>query len=321
MRVVTRLIVVAVATAFLAGAGSSALAQGQSTSRVPRGPSSQSIGQNDIQRLQDSVYEVNRSISRLRRNDPELASRLQEELDRVSEDVTYLKVKLRREGAVSQDEVADLRDRLDRLRGQAVGDAPNPGDSMGTSGAYPADGGYDVGRAGGQQAEAARPGEVPAGTELDVRLRTALNSGTSQVEDPFEATTAVDLDAGHQVLIPAGSAVRGVVASVDKAGRIERKGRVTLRIDRLTINHRTYPIRATVTQALESEGYRGDAAKIGAGAGVGAIIGGILGGVKGALAGVLIGGGGVVAATEGQDVDLPAGTLLRIRFEQPVQVR
>ena len=76
-----------------------------------------------------------------------------------------------------------------------------------------------------------------------------------------------------------------------------------------------------MTEALESGGYRADAAKIGAGAGVGAIIGGILGGVKGALAGVLIGGGGVVAATEGQDVDLPSGTVLRIRFDEPTVVR
>ena len=54
---------------------------------------------------------------------------------------------------------------------------------------------------------------------------------------------------------------------------------------------RAYPIRATVTQALESEGIKGEAGKIGAGAGVGAIIGAILGGAKGALAGILIGGG------------------------------
>ena len=74
-------------------------------------------------------------------------------------------------------------------------------------------------------------------------------------------------------------------------------------------------MRGTVTQALESEGIKGEAAKIGAGAGVGAIIGGILGGVKGALLGILIGGGGTIAATEGKDVDLPPGTMLRVRMD------
>jgi hypothetical protein len=77
----------------------------------------------------------------------------------------------------------------------------------------------------------------------------------------------------------------------------------------------------TVTQALESEGIKGEAARIGAGSAVGAIIGGILGGAKGALLGVLIGGGGTIAATEGKDVTLPAGTILRVKFDEPLMVR
>ena len=102
--------------------------------------------------------------------------------------------------------------------------------------------------------------------------------------------------------------MRGVVSSVNKATRTERKGSLTVAFDQITIRGRNYPMRGTVTQALESEGIKGEAGKIGAGAGVGAIIGGIIGGVKGAVLGVLIGGGGTIAATEGKDVTLPAGT-------------
>ena len=51
----------------------------------------------------------------------------------------------------------------------------------------------------------------------------------------------------------------------------------------MTIGRRPYPVRATVTNIIESEGIKGEAAKIGAGAGVGAIIS----------------GGGTVAATDG----------------------
>jgi hypothetical protein len=79
-------------------------------------------------------------------------------------------------------------------------------------------------------------------------------------------------------------------------------------------------MRATVTQAIESEGIRGEAGRIGAGAGVGAIIGGIVGGVRGALLGVLIGGGGTMIATEGKDVTLPAGTVLRVRLDSPPEI-
>ena len=52
----------------------------------------------------------------------------------------------------------------------------------------------------------------------------------------------------------------------------------------------------------------------------GAIIGGILGGFKGALAGVLIGGGGTIAATEGKEVELPQGSILRLRLDSPLQI-
>jgi hypothetical protein len=87
---------------------------------------------------------------------------------------------------------------------------------------------------------------------------------------------------------------------------------------KLKLNGRTYDVRAYPTQVLESEGLKGEAERIGAGAGIGAIIGGILGGVKGAIAGILIGGGGAIAATEGKDVELPPGTVLRVRFDSPV---
>jgi hypothetical protein len=161
---------------------------------------------------------------------------------------------------------------------------------------------------------------VEVGTELDIRLQTPLSSKTSKVEDRFEATTLVDLNKDDETLIPAGSLVRGFVSSVDGAGRLDRKGRMSLTFDGIRINGRNYPLRATVTKAIESEGIEGEVGRIGAGAGVGAVIGGILGGFKGALAGILIGAGGVVAATEGEDVDLPVGTVLRIRVDSPLDL-
>jgi hypothetical protein len=119
-------------------------------------------------------------------------------------------------------------------------------------------------------------------------------------------------------VIPAGAVMRGVVSSVEPATRTNRTAKMTVSFDQVTVGTRSYPIRATVTQALEGEGIKGEAGRIGAGAGVGAIIGGILGGFKGAMAGVLIGGGGTIAATEGKEVELPQGTVLRVRIESPV---
>ena len=161
---------------------------------------------------------------------------------------------------------------------------------------------------------------VDVGTELDVRLQTPLSSKTSKVEDRFEATTLVDLTKDGETLIPAGSLIRGFVSAVDDAGRLDRKGRLSLTFEQVRINGRTLPLRATVAKAIESEGIESEVGKIGVGAGLGGLIGGILGGAKGAITGILIGAGGVVAATEGEDVDLPVGTVLRIRVDSPVDL-
>ena len=50
------------------------------------------------------------------------------------------------------------------------------------------------------------------------------------------------------------------------------------------------------------------------------MVGGILGGRKGAIAGILIGGSGAIVATKGQDVELPAGSVIDIRLEQALVV-
>ena len=161
---------------------------------------------------------------------------------------------------------------------------------------------------------------MATGVELDVRLQSSLSSDTAKVEDRVDATTVIDLEEDERVLVPAGSVVRGEVSAVHEAGRIDRKGSLTLVFNEIRVRGRTYPIRATVIEALESEGVKGEAAKIGIGAGIGAILGGILGGGRGALAGILIGGGGTIAATEGKDVELPAGTVLRIRLDTPLDL-
>ena len=164
-------------------------------------------------------------------------------------------------------------------------------------------------------------GVLPAGQELDVRLGTTLNSGTAKVEQRFEATTVADLTQNGNVLIPAGSTVRGVVSAVDPADRLHRAGSITLSFDEMTIRGRNYPIRGMATNVFESGGIREEGGTAGIGAGAGAVVGGIIGGVKGAILGAVVGAGGAIAATEGKDVELPAGSIIRIRLDQPVNVR
>ena len=299
-----------------------------------------SVTSTDIQRLQDQLYDASNEVARLRSRDQALSDRLQTRLDDLRDEVIYLRVKMRKEGSVTRRDYNDVRTQVESVRSEARRDVSardsepvrQGGSSWGTGGSGSGSGsgsgtGYGTGTSGSTQGTGTsgstqpRRNEVPAGAEIDVRLERELTSDTAQVEDRFTATTMVDLYQGNDVLIPAGSVMRGVVSSVNKASRTDRKGSLTVAFDQITVRGRSYPIHATVSQALESEGIKGEVGKIGAGAGVGAIIGGILGGTKGALLGVLIGGGGTIAATEGKDVKLPAGSVLRVKFDSALLVR
>jgi hypothetical protein len=291
----------------------------------------QTVNTTDIQRLQDQVFQAGSEVSRLRSTDSSRASRLESELDDVRDEVTYLKVKLRKEGSVNRAEYAELRDRVQDIRSRARGETTSSSSSGssrdGISSGAGSGAGNGSGTSGGvydTRRDDRRPSGstiIPEGTELDTRLQNALSSSTAQVEDRFEATTIADLYRGNDVLIPAGSILRGVVSSVNPATRTDRKGSLTVAFDEITVKGRRYQMRGTVTQALESEGIRGEVGRIGAGSAIGGIIGGIIGGVKGAVLGVLIGGGGTIAATEGKDVNLPPGTILRVRLDSPPDIR
>lgn len=186
------------------------------------------------------------------------------------------------------------------------------GETAGTSGTVPT---------GPVQVGTSEAGVIPVGQEIDVRLQDPLSSATATVEQRFETTTVVDLKQGDRVLVPAGSAVRGIVRGVDPAGKIDRSGRLTLAFDQMTIGGRDYPMRGMATEAFESRGIREEVGTVGTAGAVGAIVGGILGGLKGAVIGAAVGSGGVIAATEGKDIELPAGTIIRVRLDSPVKLR
>jgi len=226
-------------------------------------------------------------------------SSLERELRNLEDEVAYLRVKSRKGERIDDRETRDLGERIDRFVQRTNDRNYNSSTSPGTSGP-------------------SRGRVIPINTELDVRLQTPLNSGTAQVEQRVEATTMVNLYREDDLIVPAGSLLVGYVASVEPATRTDRKGKLSLQFTRLTVDQRSYDVRVSVTQAIESEGVKGEIGKIGAGSAVGAIIGGILGGAKGAIAGILVGGGGVLVATEGKDVDLPSGTVLRVRFDSEV---
>jgi hypothetical protein len=165
---------------------------------------------------------------------------------------------------------------------------------------------------------------VPSGTAVAIELRTAVASDTSTVEQTVRGTLrrAVVID-GVEVL-PAGAPVSGSVTVVERAGRVKGRARLAMRFTSVTVDDEALRM-STASIAREAAATKGeDAAKIGIGAGAGAVIGAIAGGKKGAVVGGTVGGAagtGVVLATRGDEVDLPAGTALSTTLTQPLVVR
>jgi hypothetical protein len=253
-------------------------------------------GSGQLASLEQRLNDAHAALSRATGLSAAERSGLERELQDLDDEMGYLRVKSRKGERIDDRDTRDLSARIDGFVQRT------------TDRNYSASG-------------PSRGRVIPINTELDVRLQTPLNSGTAQVEQRVEATTVVNLYREDELLVPAGSLLVGYVAAVDPASRSDRKGSLSLQFTRLSVNGRSYDVRVSVLQAIESEGIKGEVGKIGAGAGVGAIIGGILGGAKGALAGILVGGGGVLVATEGKNVDLPIGTVLRVRFDSDVPLQ
>jgi hypothetical protein len=164
---------------------------------------------------------------------------------------------------------------------------------------------------------------VPAGTPLKLTIDGGVSSETAKVEDAVEAKLAdpVTID-GTQVL-PAGSVVRGNVASVEDSGKVKGRASLGLLFSSLTAYGERIPISARwAAEAASTK--KDDAKKIGIGAGAGAIIGGIIGGKKGAATGAAVGGGAgtaMVLTSEGKPVALANGSEITVRLANAIDIR
>lgn len=164
---------------------------------------------------------------------------------------------------------------------------------------------------------------VPSGTTLSVRLSEGLNSETATQGQSFHATLDTPIAVDGDVAIPAGYDVQGHVVSVKSAGKFAGKSELVLQLDRISAGGKNYDIQTNpYTKSGSSRGVN-TAEKVGAGAGIGAIIGAIAGGGKGAAIGAAAGGGlggGVQAVTKGQQIKLPAETVLSFQLSNSVTV-
>jgi hypothetical protein len=165
--------------------------------------------------------------------------------------------------------------------------------------------------------------ELPAGTDLRVRLDQDLGSKISHAGDSFTATVADDITRDGQVIIPRGSRAEGTVIDARPLGRFKGGAALAVRLERVSTRWGSYPVAtSTISRAEKGKGKR-TALFAGGGAGLGALIGGLAGGGKGAAIGALAGGGAGTAGgafTGNKQIFLPAETLLTFHLDHSVHI-
>jgi len=254
----------------------------------------------DLIALQGELELLDESLNLL---SPRQQQQFQERVGEIREDVIWLKVEIRRHqrdprleiGATSAD-FQDLRGRIAALR-------------------------EDVEATQGGRITPAASTQLAAGTEMDLRLEQTVTSKTARVEDRVEASLVESVLWNGRTVIPAGTIVSGHVSEVEDAERVQKDGRLKLEFDSLTLGDGTRAnIRGRVVSVEETHTGRSSKTNAGLGALLGGVVGGVLKGTKGVIVGAVIGAGGALVGTKGQNVELPEGTHLTLRLDEPVQI-
>ncbi len=181
------------------------------------------------------------------------------------------------------------------------------------------------------------PSDLPAGTAINMKLETPLNSRTNKQGDSFSGRVVKDVVIGGKTVIPVGSSITGRVTQTADPRRIGGVGTISmLPLSVILPNGKTYAIIASVVDTstpnklnVNDEGQikakglsKGDKIEMAAGTGAGLIIGGIADGGKGMLIGSAIGGGATVIhwLTKKHTADVPAGTELIMEISRPMSM-
>jgi hypothetical protein len=169
------------------------------------------------------------------------------------------------------------------------------------------------------------PGEIPAGTTLEVRTNESINSKDTAEGRTYQGEISTEvIGANGQVLIPKGSRAELVVLEMREKSGIKGAG-LQLGLQSVTVNGTRYLV---VSREVEQTGgigaNRRTAEMVGGGAALGTLIGAAAGGGKGAVIGGLVGAAAGAAAqilTQGNEVRIPAETVMRFRIEETMRLQ
>jgi hypothetical protein len=165
--------------------------------------------------------------------------------------------------------------------------------------------------------------ELPAGTNLVVRMIDGVDSEVNRVGQTFAASMDEPVTMGGETVIPRGADVVVKLVDSKESGKLAGRAELTLDLMSVKVDGRMVDINTqSVSRESDSRGQR--TAKVAGGAAaVGAIIGAIAGGGKGAVIGAGAGGAAGVGAeeiTKGQRVKVPSETRLTFVLDTSIRI-
>lgn len=165
---------------------------------------------------------------------------------------------------------------------------------------------------------------LPSGTRLPVVLQTTVSSGTSSPGDLVVAKTTQNVrTARNEIVLPAGTEVRGRVVTAYPGGKMKGRARLVVAFDRVVLRGEEHKMSVSRLDATAPSMAKRDAATVAAGTIGGAVVGGIVGGNKGARVGAVTGAGAGTAAavsTQGPQVTFSSGSRRSLRLTRALRV-
>ncbi len=164
---------------------------------------------------------------------------------------------------------------------------------------------------------------IPAGTRLLVRMSNGINSKNHKVGQRFTALLETNLMADDHVVAPVNSTIYVRLAESKSAGKATGKSELMIELTDVVVDGTAYPLMSDDYSVAGNSETKKTTKRMVRGAGLGAAIGAIRdggsGAAKGAATGTIV-NAGISLITKGEQVSIPAGTLLEFRLQQPASL-
>lgn len=177
-------------------------------------------------------------------------------------------------------------------------------------------------------AEATPARSLAPGTQLVFEVGEDLSTSSHRAGDSFSLRLAEEVTGSGDLVLPTGTPARGVVTAARPSEGPEDEGVLAVRIESVRIDGRDRALNGQVVSA-ETRGDTRDsgarsAGKVATGAAAGAILGQILGGdTRSTVGGAAVGaaaGLGVALTTRDGHAQLPEGSSVVVRLDDPLVV-